>query len=132
MYFVWCWWSILPYTGEANALYWAIPTGSELSTMPFYFFLRLYTMDYIRILIKNEVFFKNFICIGVLPAYISVRGHQIPWNWSYRELWAHIVLGIEPRFSERIASAINHEDISLAPRNCMFYSVFHTAFQCFI
>jgi hypothetical protein len=37
----------------------------------------------------NLIFLKWFIysyfmCIGVWPACMSVRGCQIPWNWSYR------------------------------------------------
>lgn len=30
--------------------------------------------------------------IGALPVCTSVWGHQIPWNWSCRQMW---VLGIE-------------------------------------
>ena len=37
------------------------------------------------------------------------RGHQIPWNWNYRWLWATMwVLGIKPGGSGRAASALNH------------------------
>ena len=50
-----------------------------------------------------------FICIGVLPACMSVWGYQIPWNRRYRQLWAASwLLGIKPWSSERAASALNH------------------------
>jgi hypothetical protein len=35
--------------------------------------------------------------IGVLPACLSVWGHQILWNWSYRQVWAAMwVLELNP------------------------------------
>lgn len=37
------------------------------------------------------------------------RGHQVPWNQSYRWLWINTrVLGPEPRFSARTIWALNH------------------------
>ena len=59
--------------------------------------------------------FLRFILMSthVLPTCMSVWGHQIPWNWSYRRLWAAMkVLGIEPRFSGRVASAFTVWNIS--------------------
>jgi hypothetical protein len=34
------------------------------------------------------LFFFLFICISVLPAYVSVWGFGTPWNWSYGQLLA--------------------------------------------
>ena len=41
------------------------------------------------------------------------RGHQVPWNWSYRQLWAAMwVLGIEPRPFRRATNTLNCWTIS--------------------
>ena len=41
------------------------------------------------------------------------RGHRIPWNWSYRQLWATTrVLG--PGSSVRAAGALTHRVLSVA------------------
>lgn len=40
-------------------------------------------------------------------------GHQVPWSWNYRPLWASMwMLGLEFRSSVRRASALNHLAIS--------------------
>lgn len=43
-------------------------------------------------------FFKKFIliCIDVFPACLSMWGCLIPSDWNYKQLWAEVVLGIEP------------------------------------
>lgn len=44
------------------------------------------------------------------------KWHHIPWNWSYRQLWAtKWVLGTEPRSSERAINVLKLWVISLAP-----------------
>lgn len=49
-----------------------------------------------------------FICMTVWECWIL-------WNWSYRLLWSDMwVLGIEPRYSGRSASALNLRAIALA------------------
>lgn len=57
------------------------------------------------------------MCTDVLPACISrlqmssacqsQKRDQVPWNWSYKQLWATmLVLGTEPRISGRVASVL--------------------------
>ena len=55
-----------------------------------------------------------------------MRGHQIPWNWSYRQLWSTMwVPGIESRSSARTPSALNHWAFCPGPLNvCVFYRLF--------
>ena len=37
------------------------------------------------------------MCIGVLPSCMSGWRYKVPWNWTYRQLWASMwLLGIEP------------------------------------
>lgn len=31
----------------------------------------------------DEIFVNYFMCIGVLPAYMSAGGYRIPWTWNY-------------------------------------------------
>jgi hypothetical protein len=85
-----------------------------------YRILRTQVFMFVRICLFSLMliyFFKNnnFIYMNVLPACMSVphlhivcsearRGYQIPWNWSYRWLWAVTWgLGIKSRSSERAA-----------------------------
>lgn len=69
----------------------------------------------------NYLFWKicvNFMCKSVLPECIKCttcmstedrRGQQTLRDWCYRQLWAALMmLGIEPRSTERVTSAINH------------------------
>ena len=69
-----------------------------------------------------------FMCMGVLPACVSVyhvhivsiearRGHLILWSWSSRLLWAAMwVLGIKPQSSGRAASSLSCWAISPVPK----------------
>ena len=51
------------------------------------------------------------------------RGHQIPWNWSNRQLWASIwVPGNELRSSAKAATAHNHWLISPEP-SCYHFNM---------
>jgi hypothetical protein len=53
-------------------------------------------------------------CVCLMPREIR-GGHQMPWNWSYRWLWAATwVLGTEPKSSAAVASEVNHWAISPA------------------
>lgn len=55
------------------------------------------------------------LCTMCLPAGIR-RGHQIPWDWSFRWLWATVcALRVKPRSSTRIASAFKSHLSSLFP-----------------
>ena len=65
--------------------------------------------------VKSFFFFNfYFMHIGGLTECMSVWG-QIPWNWSYRQLWVAMwMLGIESRFSGRAACALNYWAISPA------------------
>lgn len=78
---------------------------------------------------KKKNIKKNtlFMCMGVLPALISIhhvyilpvdtkKGLCIHCNWSYRQWWAVSCrwLGLEPRFSGRTACASSHWAISPA------------------
>ena len=54
------------------------------------------------------------VCIYVyLKCLVTVearKGHQIPWNWSYRQSWAVLwMLGTKLEFFERTASALTAE-----------------------
>ena len=74
------------------------------------------------------VFYKwfissHFICIGVLPACMSVWGCQVLWNRSYGCLWAAMwMLGIEPWTSGEATSVLNCWATSPAPW-IVFFSI---------
>ena len=54
------------------------------------------------------------LCACLVPTEAR-RGHRLPWNWSYRWLWATVwVLRIEP-ISGRVASVLNCWAISPVP-----------------
>ena len=86
------------------------------NTMPFY--VRIWVLGHFvwRGFIINSTpdFFSNvFIFILCALMCMSVWGCWVPWNWSYRQLWAAMwMLGIELRSSGR---AVN--ECSL-PLNC--------------
>lgn len=45
------------------------------------------------------------------------RGHQFPWNWNCKWLWATMwILGIKPRSSAKATCAINHWAIGPGPQ----------------
>ena len=68
----------------------------------------LYIWNLLVHILKSILF--NFISCA------SVWGHQILWNWSYRQLWVAMwVLGIEPGSFGRTDSATNHQVISPVP-----------------
>ena len=68
--------------------------------------------------------------ICVLPACMSAWGCQIPWNWSYRQVWtATWVLGIEPGSSGGAACVLNHWAISWAPK---FLNDIQTPYNVFV
>lgn len=53
------------------------------------------------------------VCTGALL--LVRKGCWMPWNWSYRELWAVVwVLRTKPQFPKGAASALNHGVISAA------------------
>ena len=66
------------------------------------------------------IFIEMFILLSWLFIYHihalsaeTKRGHCMPWNWNYRQLWASMrMLGIEPRFSGRAASALTAKPLS--------------------
>ena len=69
--------------------------------------------------VRTQLFKKYLFLFYVhwcfLTACISVKGYRIPWNWSYRQLWAAMwMLGIEPWSSGRAASALSCWAISPA------------------
>jgi hypothetical protein len=48
---------------------------------------------------------------------------QMPWNWSYRQVWAAMwMLGMEPKSSGRAASALIAEP-TLQPQVCLKINV---------
>lgn len=51
------------------------------------------------------------VCGYVLVHARVPRGHQIPWVWNYRQLWA---VGANLRSSARAADTLNHRTISQA------------------
>lgn len=67
----------------------------------FLFFLLIY-------LIFMCVYLSEFVCIMCVQEHSeSKRGHQIPWNSYYRQLWAMRVLGTEFRSAMRDSSQIS-------------------------
>jgi len=68
-----------------------------------------------------------FMYTGVWLACISVWRCQIPWDWSYRQLWAAMwLLGIEPGSSG--GAALNHWAISSIPS----YGICHLHNELFV
>lgn len=76
-------------------------------------------------------------CIGVLPTYVSLpglclvpvdarRGHQIPWNWGYKPLWAPWGLSSKSGSSGR-ANALIHRVTSHPPKKMIFFSLLEQA-----
>ena len=65
-----------------------------------------------------------FLCALVFCLHTCLCwGCQIPWNWTYRQVWAAMwVLGIEPGFSGRAVSVLNLWAISPAPNGCSLRS----------
>lgn len=72
-------------------------------------------------------------CIGVLPTYVSLpglclvpvdarRGHQIPWNWGYKPLWAPWGLSSKSGSSGR-ANALIHRVTSHPPKKMIFFFI---------
>lgn len=46
------------------------------------------------------------------------RGHYIPWNWHYKQLWANTsILGFELKYAARTRSGLNNWAISPAPKS---------------
>lgn len=46
----------------------------------------------------------------------TIKGHQLPWNWSYRWLGANMwVLGIMPRSTGQAVHSLNHWAVFAAP-----------------
>lgn len=81
------------------------------------------------------ILFLLWICIFCLyvflvPAYAGKR-HQIPWNGSYKQLWAPTtsrrILGTPPRSSERASG--NHWAISTVYVLVFNYSYYHFYFN---
>ena len=74
----------------------------------------------------NEfISFYYCMCISVLPSCVSVWGCQIPWNWSYRQLWAAMwMLGIEPGSSDRAVFALNREPSLHSAPQTIFKMIF--------
>lgn len=70
-----------------------------------------------HIIVKDLTFRKYFICACVAYMYVCTipgarRGHQVPWNWSYRQL----MLEVEPGSSGKAADVYKCWIIPLAPR----------------
>lgn len=64
---------------------------------------------------SRSIFFLNFI------SWTLVWAFQIPWNWSYRHLWATVwVLGNKPRSSVKAARTLCHWTNSSAPSRFFF------------
>jgi hypothetical protein len=69
-------------------------------------------------------FFKLFLMVPFHFWCASVWGYQIPWNWSYRQVWgATWLLWMKPRSSGRAASALNLSPI--CPTMIIFYLLEH-------
>ena len=61
------------------------------------------------------IIYFYLMCI-VFYLHTCLWGCQLPWSWSYRQLWTTMwLLGIELRTSGRAASALNRWAISPAP-----------------
>lgn len=92
----------------------------------------------VAFIVLGLFFFKQKItCMGVLPEYVWVyhvpdahraqKGHWIPWNWSYRLLWATTwVLVLEPGSSVKIVNVFN----SWAVVSSSVVLFFETGFAC--
>jgi hypothetical protein len=72
-------------------------------------------------------------CLNVCQCPMEARkDHQIPWNWSYRQLGAAAiwVLGVEPKFSGRTASTLNHWVITPALNCFLFLFSYYINMSC--
>jgi hypothetical protein len=91
--------------------------------------LLLLWQSVLLLLLKNVYLFYMYVCGPecICVPHVS-RGPQIPWNWSYRWLWATMwVLGIEPGSYWREACALSHWAIPPVLLKISFYCLF-----CFI
>jgi hypothetical protein len=69
--------------------------------------------------------FECFACISLQHIHVwclqrSEEGY-IPWDWCYREFWATLwlLVWVEPWYSRRAASALNHQAIFTVPRESL-------------
>lgn len=63
------------------------------------------------------------ICVELVPVEAR-RGHQKPWTWNYRRLWATMwVLGTKSGFSVRADSVLSHYAICLISILLLTFSV---------
>lgn len=73
--------------------------------------IQLYSLNWVFFKIITTTFIFKFMCILLACTFLPLearRGQWIPWDWSYRHLWAaKWILGLEPGSSERVAGALN-------------------------
>ena len=78
-----------------------------------------------QFILPLQLIILYFMCIGVC------HGCEVPWNLSYRQLWAAMwVLGVEPWSSGIAGSALNLQVISPAPPVYFFRPYFVPALFC--
>ena len=82
--------------------------SSHPSTKKHLFEFTFFSIFYLLFFIIVVIVYKRIACMS----FSASRGQKKvldPWNWNYGHLLAAMwVLGIEPRSSERAASAVSH------------------------